>query len=92
VAVGEFWDPFLTRRAERVHVNRLVKNGAGERGKKGGSFSRGWRLRFSSSYVKGFVKLRAGRSGKTVIRLRDSLKTRWVGKSGQVNEFGGRKG
>ena len=59
VAVSGFWDRFLTRRVERVHVNGLVKNGTGERGKKVDRFQRGGRLRFSSSYVKGFVKLRA---------------------------------
>jgi len=59
-------------------------NEAGERGKKGGSFST--RRRFSGSSVKGFVKLRAGRSGK-VVRCRDSLKTMWAGKSGHVNEL-----
>ena len=66
----------LTRRAERIHVNGLVKNRAGERGKKVDCFQQGGWLRFSGSYVKGFVNARAGRSGKTVVRLRDSLKTR----------------
>ena len=65
----------------------MVKNGAGKGAKKEDCFQRGRRLRFSGSYVKGFVKLRAGRSGKTVVRLRDWLKTRWAGKSGHVNEL-----
>ena len=43
-------------------------------------FQQGGRLRFSGSYVKRFVNVRAGRSGKTTVRLRDSLKTRWAGK------------
>ena len=57
-----------------------LKTGRAKGAKKVDRFQQGGRLRFSGSYVKGFVNVRAGRSGKTVVRLRDSLKTRWAGK------------
>ena len=49
MAVGGFWDRFLTRWVERIHVNGLVKNGAAKGAKKVDRFQRGGRLRFSSS-------------------------------------------
>jgi hypothetical protein len=64
-----------------------LKTGRVKGAKKVDCFQQGGWLRFSGSYVKGFVNARAGRSGKTVVRLRDSLKTRWAGKSGYVNEL-----
>ena len=64
-----------------------LKMGRAKGAKKVDRFQQGGRLRFSGSYVKGFVNVRAGRSGKTVVRLRDWLKTRWAGKSGDVNEL-----
>jgi hypothetical protein len=45
VAVGGFWDRFLTRWVERIHVNGLIKNGAAKGAKKGRSFSTRWAVK-----------------------------------------------